>query len=63
MFAITGGMYITAVLQQFGNSVVDLKGASEIIRGSLIGDAIQAVLGFLLGYRSTKGRIINARRS
>ena len=63
MFVITGGMYITAVLQQFSNGVLDLKGASEIIWGSLVGDAIQAVLGFLFGYRSTKGRIINARRS
>lgn len=62
MFVVTAGMYITSVLAQFGNGLIDLKGASEIIWGSLIGDAIQAVLGFLFGYRSTKGRIINARR-
>lgn len=57
MFVVTATMYIVAVLQQFGNGIIDLQAASTIIWGSLVGDAIQAVLGFLFGYRSTKGRL------
>lgn len=53
MFVGTAGMYVTDVLAQFGNGIINLKGASEIIWGSLVGDAIQAVLGYLFGYRST----------
>jgi len=33
-------------------TLADIRGAVELLWGSLIGEAIQAVLGFLFGYRS-----------
>ena len=40
---------------------IPLDMAAAMIWGSLVGNSIQAVLGFLFGYRSTKGRVSAAR--
>lgn len=50
LFAIISGCYTYGVLF----SDVDMQAASELLWGSLIGESIQAVLGFLFGYRSAR---------
>lgn len=57
LFIVTAGMYVWAVLSQVGIGKIGMADAATVIWGSLVGDAIQSVLGFLFGYRSTKGRI------
>lgn len=49
LFVATSGFYIEGVLDQ----TTDMKEAAVLIWGSLIGEAIQAVLGYLFGYRSS----------
>lgn len=43
------------VINDLGTS--NLQTVSQVLWGSMIGDSIQAVLGYLFGYRTTKGRI------
>tara|TARA_Y100000310_G_scaffold246375_1_gene251658 strand:- start:18036 stop:18449 length:414 start_codon:yes stop_codon:yes gene_type:complete len=57
LFMATAGMYVYVVLGQVFAGELAMEVAATIIWGSLVGDSIQAVLGFLFGYRSTKGRI------
>lgn len=53
LFAVMASCYTYAVLSSV-DSIEDVKGAVTLLWGSLIGEAIQAVLGFLFGYRSTR---------
>ena len=57
LFVSTSGMYVWSVLHQVSAGVLQMTDAASIIWSSLVGDSIQAVLGFLFGYRSTRGRI------
>lgn len=56
MFCVTAVMYFLAILTQFGNGLVDLDQAAKLIWNSLLGEAIQGVLGYLFGYRSAVKR-------
>jgi ABC-type bacteriocin/lantibiotic exporter with double-glycine peptidase domain len=49
LFAVMASFYTYAVL-----TTVDPLQAVDLLWGSLIGEAIQAVLGFLFGYRSAR---------
>ena len=49
LFAVMASFYTYAVL-----TTVDPIHAVDLLWGSLIGEAIQAVLGFLFGYRSAR---------
>lgn len=53
LFAVMASFYAYAVLSQV-DSIEDTKAAVDLLWGSLIGEAIQAVLGFLFGYRSSR---------
>lgn len=57
LFIATSGMYVWSVLNQVSGGEIRMTEAASIIWSSLIGDSIQAVLGFLFGYRSTRGRV------
>ena len=59
MFFIIAGLYAYGVISEMGAS--NMTVVAQVLWGSLIGDAIQAVLGFLFGYRTTKGRISEIR--
>jgi hypothetical protein len=51
LFAVMASFYTYCVLIEV-NSLADARLSIELLWGSLIGEAIQAVLGFLFGYRS-----------
>lgn len=53
LFAAMASFYTYAVLSSV-DSLQDTVSAVDLLWGSLIGEAIQAVLGFLFGYRSAK---------
>lgn len=53
LFAVMASFYAYAVLSSV-QSMEDTQTAVELLWGSLIGEAIQAVLGFLFGYRSAR---------
>lgn len=53
MFAVMASFYAYAVLSAV-ESMSDTQAAVELLWGSLIGESIQAVLGFLFGYRSAR---------
>jgi hypothetical protein len=54
LFVVTAAMFSTAVIAKYDFvDPADWKAATEAIWGSLAGEAIQAVLGYLFGYRST----------
>jgi hypothetical protein len=59
LFISTSVMYVFGVMGLVGLKVggITIQLAAQMIWGSLVGDSIQAVLGFLFGYRSTKGRV------
>ena len=52
-FVGASGMLAWAAVADVASGRLGMPEASGIIFGSLIGEAIQAVLGFLFGYRST----------
>ena len=52
-FAVASTLLTWATLADVGSGRLGMPEAAGIIFGSLIGEAIQAVLGFLFGYRST----------
>ncbi|MEP3246268.1 MAG: hypothetical protein ABJN40_05635 [Sneathiella sp.] len=60
MFVITASVYIFGVIELMSAGELTVMSAAQMIWASMIGEAIQAVLGFLFGYRSTKG--FRARR-
>lgn len=53
LFAVMASFYTYAVLSTV-ESLNDTMQAVDLLWGSLIGEAIQAVLGFLFGYRSAR---------
>lgn len=53
LFAVMAAFYTYAVLSSV-EGLDDTVRAVDLLWGSLIGEAIQAVLGFLFGYRSSK---------
>ena len=53
LFAVMASFYTYAVLSSV-ESLDDTMKAVDLLWGSLIGEAIQAVLGFLFGYRSAR---------
>lgn len=53
LFAVMASFYTYAVLSSV-TSLDDTVRAVDLLWGSLIGEAIQAVLGFLFGYRSAR---------
>ena len=54
LFVGTAGTFIFGVTQKMVAGAITPEQAAAVIWGSLVGDAIQAVIGFLFGYRSTK---------
>lgn len=52
-FAVAAGLLTWAILADVAAGRLGMAEAAGLIFGSLIGEAIQAVLGFLFGYRST----------
>ncbi len=61
LFVGTAVLYAWAVITKFMAGSIPLDMAATMIWGSLVGNSIQAVLSFLFGYRSTKGRVSAAR--
>lgn len=59
MFFGISMMFAWGVIQDLG--ATNFMTVSEVLWGSMIGDSIQAVLGYLFGYRTTKGRISQIR--
>ena len=53
LFAVMASFYAYAVLSSV-ESMQDTQAAVKLLWGSLVGEAIQAVLGFLFGYRSAR---------
>lgn len=53
LFAVMASFYTYAVLSSV-DTLADTQTAIDLLWGSLIGEAIQAVLGFLFGYRSSR---------
>ncbi len=53
LFAVMASFYTYAVLSSV-ETIADTQAAVNLLWGSLIGEAIQAVLGFLFGYRSSR---------
>jgi ABC-type nickel/cobalt efflux system permease component RcnA len=62
MFVVTAGLFILGVTAKMTAGAVTPEQAAAAIWGSLVGDAIQAVLGFLFGYRSTRNPATRARK-
>ena len=62
LFVGTAGVFIFGVTDKMVAGAITPEQAAAVIWGSLVGDAIQAVLGFLFGYRSTKSLAARARR-
>jgi hypothetical protein len=52
LFMLTAVPFVWAVLGQMASGVITAKAMAEIIWGSLVGESILAVMGFLFGYRS-----------
>jgi len=53
LFAVMASSYTYAVLSQV-STLQDTQLAVTLLWGSLVGESIQAVLGFLFGYRSAR---------
>ena len=54
LFILVALIYCWALFRQYYNGNMDATVFAETIWGSLVGQAIQAVLGYLFGYRSTR---------
>jgi hypothetical protein len=62
LFVATAGVFIFGVTEKMATGAITPEQAAVVIWGSLVGDAIQAVLGFLFGYRSTRNLASRFRR-
>ena len=60
LFMFTASVFVYGVLTQYIAGAVEAKVMAEIIWSSLVGESMQAVLGFLFGYRSSRKRAVNA---
>jgi hypothetical protein len=47
-------IYIDGVMSQYGAGKIDVQALASVIWGSMVGEGIMAVFGFLFGYRSIK---------
>lgn len=56
MFLITAIPFVWHVLALASAGTIDAKTMAEIIWGSLVGESVLAVMGFLFGYRSSAKR-------
>ena len=54
LFVLTAGVFIFGVTEKMMAGSVTPEQAAVVIWGSLVGRAIEGVLGFLFGYRCTK---------
>lgn len=54
LFVGTSIAYSWGVIEMATNGVIGYTDVATLIWGSLVGEAIQAVLGYLFGYRTTK---------
>jgi hypothetical protein len=54
LFVGSAGVFIFGVTEKMVQGLITPEQAALVIWGSLVGDSIQAVIGFLFGYRSTK---------
>ena len=54
LFILVALIYCWALFKQYYNGNMEATVFAETIWGSLVGQAIQAVLGYLFGYRSTR---------
>jgi hypothetical protein len=54
LFIVVALIYCFALFKQYYNGNMEATVFAETIWGSLVGQAIQAVLGYLFGYRSTR---------
>ncbi|MEP3245091.1 MAG: hypothetical protein ABJN40_13095 [Sneathiella sp.] len=61
MFVVTASFYIFGAVGLMKAGDINIFTAAEVIWTSMIGEAIQAVLGYLFGYRSTKSAIRRIR--
>lgn len=59
MFFVIATMYAVGVIGELGAS--NMQTVAQVLWQSMIGESIQAVLGYLFGYRTTKGRISEVR--
>lgn len=55
MLNVVAYMYVWDALQQYVKDGLELREAADLIWKSLVGEAIQAVLGYLFGYRGGQG--------
>lgn len=55
LFVVTSGMFVYDVIV---NSDLPMQAKATIIWGSLVGQSIEAVIGFLYGYRSTNKKAV-----
>ena len=53
LFMATALPFVWGVMQQMQAGVIDATKMAQIIWGSLVGESILAVMGFLFGYRSS----------
>lgn len=58
LFVWTAAIFVGGVMDQYGAGKVEAAAAATLIWNSLIGEAIQAVLGYLFGYRSARKRAV-----
>ena len=59
LFVFTAGAFSYGVLSQYAAGMMDASSMASVIWGSMVGEAIQAVLGFLFGYRSSRKAAVN----
>lgn len=54
MFIVTASIFTAGTIELFLKGAIDAQTMSSVIWGSMVGEAVQAVLGFLFGYRSAR---------
>ena len=54
MFIGTASIFTAGTVELFLEGKIDAQVMSSVIWGSMVGEAVQAVLGFLFGYRSAR---------
>ena len=53
----TSTLYVRGVVHAFNaGAITDTMQLANLVWGSMIGESVQAVLGFLFGYRSVRGK-------
>ena len=57
LFVFTASLFTIGTIREFMDGAITMQEAAFVIWGSLAGEAIQAVLGYTFGYRTTAGRL------